>query len=453
MFALNVSGVSPENHGEARASVGSVQGIEERGGVEVTDAERTRLRSLAKDIADIASLPAQEKKRAMWADHTDLERVRPLIGIGGTPWDQIEEAEGIDFTVEHPLLRKVEVDFRHKLYLWNHLHLDMVVEDTIFSPPVVEDTGFGIEQDVEKIWTDGTASQKYRPQIDSPDDIEKIENPEITHYPELSEDIYRLFDDIFGDILDVRRGEVRPLTNTWDLLVKWWGPEKVLRDLAATPDLVHRGMERLMEALHCHLDQLEAEGLLSRNGNRRTGVGGYGYTNELPNQESRGQIRAEDIWGFTSAQIFSEVSPAMHEEFAVSYERPYLERFGLCMYGCCEPLHNKIEILRSISNLRKISMSPWADWEVAAEKIQDDYVFVMRPNPELLARDVWDPDRLRQRIRDGLQKTEGCIVEIMQTDISTIQYEPERLQEWTRIAQEEAGRFAEQHDMRTIDDY
>ena len=47
----------------------------------------------------------------------------------------------------------------------------------------------------------------------------------------------------------------------------------------------------------------------------------------------------------------------MHDEFCVQYEMKWMERFGLVAYGCCEPLHNKIGMLRKIKRLRKISMS------------------------------------------------------------------------------------------------
>jgi len=65
------------------------------------------------------------------------------------------------------------------------------------------------------------------------------------------------------------------------------------------------------------------------------------------------------------AQIFGEVSPAMHEEFALKYETEVMARCGLNYYGCCEPLHNKMHILAKAPRLRKVSISPWCDVEKA----------------------------------------------------------------------------------------
>jgi hypothetical protein len=39
---------------------------------------------------------------------------------------------------------------------------------------------------------------------------------------------------------------------------------------------------------------------------------------------------------------------------------------GLNYYGCCEPLHNKMDILAKVPRLRKISISPWCDVARAA---------------------------------------------------------------------------------------
>ena len=64
----------------------------------------------------------------------------------------------------------------------------------------------------------------------------------------------------------------------------------------------------------------------------------------------------------------------MHKEFGLNYGIKWLSRFGLAYYGCCEPLHNKMEILAKIPNLRKISISPWANIDEASEKMRGKYV-------------------------------------------------------------------------------
>ena len=54
-------------------------------------------------------------------------------------------------------------------------------------------------------------------------------------------------------------------------------------------------------------------------------------------------------------------------------------------YGCCEPLDRKIDIVRKLPNLRKISITPWADVKRAAEQMGSDFVMARKPNPAMVA--------------------------------------------------------------------
>ncbi len=175
----------------------------------------------------------------------------------------------------------------------------------------------------------------------------------------------------------------------------------------------------------------------------RVGSGGLGYSDELPQPgSSPGNVRSTDLWGCATAQIFSAVSPRMHEEFALRYEKRWLARFGLNYYGCCEPLDGKVPILRQIPNLRKISMSPWINAERAIRNVGDRYVFSYKPTPAIFAEDCWRPEQARRALREFLEQSRGCIVEIIMKDISTVRYEPQRLWEWAALAADLAEGFA-----------
>jgi hypothetical protein len=229
------------------------------------------------------------------------------------------------------------------------------------------------------------------------------------------------------------------------MLAERWGVQEFLTDLALQPDLVHAAMERMTEACLGWLAQWEKLGLLSLNNtNVRAGTGGLSYTDELPGADfDPDHVRPADMWGLAMAQVFSEVSPAMHEEFALRYERRWLKLFGLAYYGCCEPLHLKMDIIfESIPNLRKVSVSPRADAAAAAEKIGNRYVLSLKPNPAVLGWPQWRPDVARRLLRESLQQARACVVEVVMKDISTVCYEPQRLWEWSRIAVEETTAVA-----------
>jgi hypothetical protein len=141
------------------------------------------------------------------------------------------------------------------------------------------------------------------------------------------------------------------------------------------------------------------------------------------------------MWGCSNAQILVQVSSDMHWEFALRHEMRWLEKWGLTYYGCCEPLDTKLDIMRRIPNLRKISVSPWADLNTIVREVGDKYVLSIKPSPAIFAADNWDPQYARTVLENLIKKTQGIShVELIMKDISTVGYHPENLWEWEKIA-------------------
>ncbi len=414
----------------------------------ISDNDRSVLRRLAEKKAEIASLPVHEHTAEEWKRLNSLGAGRPLIWINEIPWNEMNVDDELTLQTESPELQGIETSLRQTLYKWEHMPGDMVVDDFIPSPIVVHNTGFGIGEHVDIRKTDetsGVVSRHFESQIDSEEDLEKIQMPELTVDWEQTERNYELRCKLFEDILPVRKmGISHQWFAPWDQLVRWWDPQKVLTDLAMRPNLVHAAMERLTDAYLSQLEQQKKLGILELdNRNCRIGSGGLGFCDELPQDDyDPDNVRPADQWGCGAAQIFSEVSPEMHQEFALQYERKWMDQFGLTYYGCCEPLHLKVDMLRSVPNLRKISMSPWVDPEIGAEKIGQDFVYSHKPNPAVFADDTYNPDEARRQLVDVLEKTEGCVVEVIMKDISTVQYEPQRLWEWEDMAREVVEEYA-----------
>jgi len=201
----------------------------------------------------------------------------------------------------------------------------------------------------------------------------------------------------------------------------------------------------MVDAWMTMLDQFVQLNVLALNNhNTRIGSGGYGYTTALPGTPYDGHaVKPHNLWGCSNAQIFSEISPDMHWEFALRHDLRWLKRWGLTYYGCCEPLDKKLDILKRIPNLRKVSASPWCQAEKIIAGLGTHYVISHKPNPAILAEDQWHPQRARLALREFLDKTGGSgHVELIMKDISTVRYQPHRLWEWEKIAMEEAERTA-----------
>lgn len=414
---------------------------------EISKKDKNILRGLAEKKAEIASISFHNEKMKMWEKLNNLQEVKPLVWICEIPWHEMDTDSELKNTTTTDFSRFLETRLRRTIYQWKYMKADMVVEPKLPCYLTIKDSGFGITENIKTVRIDNQSdiiSKDYISQIKNEDDIGKIRFPKITYDKKSTEMMYQSMLDIFDGILTIEKKGIPGLSFAfWDQLIEWYGVQEALTDLALRPAFIHKVLKRLLNACQVQLDQYENYNLLAlNNGSYRTSSGGLGYTDELPQKDfNLSQVRAIDMWGSSASQIFSGVSPAMHEEFALQYEIQYLERFGLNYYGCCEPLDGKINILRKIPRLRKISMSPWVDLNEGAEKIGKDYVFSWKPNPAIFAVDNWDPDYIKKDFSDNLKKIKNCRVEIIMKDISTVRYKPQRLWEWTKIALEETGKI------------
>jgi hypothetical protein len=400
------------------------------------------LKSLGGKIAQISKLPIHTEKEKLWKDLNSLKKTRPLVWINEIPWHEMNINDELTLQCEDAFCRQLENHLRMTLYQWNHLPADMIVNGYIGSPLAIHDTCFGIEEEVDIVQTDEAStvvSRHFHRQIKNPEDIEKIKMPVVMHDVNETEKRFSGLREIYRNILPVRKEGIKTIWFTpWDNLIRWWGVEEAMIDLVERPEMVHAMVERIVDSCLCGLDQLEKLNLLSMGNDAiRVGSGGYGCTDELPGPDyDPNHIRPCNLWGCSNAQIFSEVSPEMHWEFAIKHDLRWLERWGLNYYGCCEPLDGKISILRKIPRLRKISMSPWINLERAVREVGRDFVFSFKPNPAILAEDAWRPHQVRKDLERVLEITRGCVVEIILKDISTVRYQPTRLWEWSNIAME-----------------
>ena len=426
--------------------------------MEISSGDKAILRTLAERAAEIAALPVHKEKRELWRRLNQLDSVRPMVSIYQVPWSEVllTEEEALGLRCENPFCRGVEGQLRRMIFQWDHFPGDMVVEPVFRKDPVLAGDGFGLgvqEDTIDQRGGDAVESSvrshSYIAQIKEMDDIEKIAIPDIT----LNEDATRAqtetLEEAFDGLLTVRThiGFGRCNIAPWDRVVQWTGVEPILTDLALRPEYVHALMDRLTSAYEARLDQYEALDLLALNNTHETvGQGGLGYTDELPGEDYDPEhVRCHNLWGGGMAQIFSEVSPDMHREFALQYEARCLNRFALVYYGCCEPLDKKVEVSREmLPNLRKISMSPMADDTAAAKLVGDSLVYSSKPNPAFIATTAWQPELVREELRGILDVTakQGCHVELILKDISTIRCDLRRLTEWSAIAVELSEEYA-----------
>ena len=417
----------------------------------IPEKDKIIIRDLAKKVNEIANRPIHEEKRDMWIRLNRLERVRPLIHVQAiAPSIWVELVPGDQLQTTDAFCRSQEMVLRQKIYCWENFPDDRVVDDVVVCPIAVRgesrSTGFGMQVNMERPEMRFGAGL-FKNTIENESDIDKIQtNPQVSVDWEQTEGNYERLCELYDGTLRVeKRGPGFFWLTVMDTFIRWRGIEQMFVDLIERPKWVHEALERITAGHLSSIEQIEKLNVLSLgNGNTSLGSGGYGWTDQLPQPDFDGEhVRLIDLWARCATQIFTAgISPAMHDEFAIQYEKRILERFGLGTYGCCEPLHNKMHVVRKIKNLRRVSMSPWVDIEVASAELGKEYVYTHKPNPTIVSMESWHPDQAREELRDAFAKTRENIVEVNFQDLHTVRNEPHRLTEWTQIAVQLAEEYA-----------
>lgn len=396
---------------------------------------RTVVRDLARRYAEIAALPRQQETINAWRRLNVLKPARPMVCIAQLPWEELNWGQEKMVNAEG-LLHMYEKHLRMTIYAWENFKADMVVRPYFEVHKTVRNCDLGPAAKVQRLGL----SMHFSDQLATVEEVQALQTPVIEVDP--ADDQRRLAEvrELFDGILPVRLAGHGRHSGLWDRISQLISPERMLYDLADRPEYMSALIKKFVEIENGILDQYERHGLLEAApaGIHCTG----GFCDELPAPGYDGkQARAKDTWTFAMAQMFSEVSPAMHEEFEILPMKPLLERYGLVYYGCCEPLHHKIDIVRKIKNVRKISVSPWANKEMAAAKIHGDYVFSAKPNPAYVAMGSFDEALVRKDLEETLAicRRHDTPCELILKDVSTVCKDPSRLTQWERIAMELVG--------------
>jgi hypothetical protein len=359
--------------------------------------------------------------------------------IDEVPWGEIKDS--VLTNVCAPEFGWLESSLRCALYQWEHFPVDQVVSPVFqVGKRVRWLRGIGIEVKEQRIKGDTgayIASHAYSDQLSTEDDLAKLHPPEFVYDQASTEAALAVAKEVFAGLMDVEIvGQGGMNFDIWDDVAMYRGVENLLMDLSDRPDFMHKIARRFMEIGQAQFRQLEEQDLLDPRPIRVHCT--PACSRELPAADCTGHFRPKDVWGRCAAQIFGSVSPAMHDEFDLAYNQQLFKDCGLLYYGCCEPMDRKIDILRTrFKNLRKISITPWADPQRAAENIGRDYVMAAKPNPAFVASPHFNPEPVQQEIARYCKACQdnGTAVEFVLKDISTIANKPENLTQWAATVQ------------------
>ena len=414
----------------------------------VSNSEREYLRDLAKRQKELSCLPCMEGRGRMWTLHNDAAGELPLVTVEVRTFirDLIPEPVCRDETA-----RMIEMKLLSTICGYEYTHDDRVITDYYAVVPEIEFHPFSIRQvkhrsDKEMV---NQVAFVVEPSItDLESQVEGLGESEYCFLKDKFDAESEMAQDLFGDILPLRV-QCPPLGYYLSKTVmELIGMEEMLYAFYDYPDELKLLIQKVDRAYHRYFDYLEENGLLqSNNENALVKMGTVGYTSQLPDREAlKGKkVLTGQVWGHLNSQETVSISPDTFREFFGDYYIRTASRFGLCTYGCCEPVHRCWDncLDRMPGNLRKVSISAWCDEAFMGERLRGtSMIFHRKPSAEFLGvgRELQE-EKLREYIKTTLTCARGCKVEFSFRDVYTLNGNREKVAKTVEIVRECIDRY------------
>jgi len=397
----------------------------------------TILRDLAQEYLAICHKDVQQERRDLWRQQNSLKWIRPLIYIRAFAWREMPESH---CQCEDPFYRHYEDFFRQSLFR------DTFNDDFIFEPWVTVNAAYVTPP--EGIWglpVQWTGSDEPRGSkvwdypLKEPEDFKRMVEPHhVIDEEETARRVAKLHDAI-GDIITISLDRA-PLYRMWagdistHLVAYLRGIEPFMWDMMDRPEWLHQVLSFMRDGILQTHEEAEKAGDWTLCAHQNQSMP---YAEELDDPAANSApVTRDKLWYFAASQETTVVGPKLFYEFMLQYQIPIMEKFGLTAYGCCEDLTHKIELVKQIPNIRRISVALTADVPKCAEQIGTDYVLSYRPSPTDMVGYGFDPDRIRGILRRDLEACRESHVDITLKDVETVQGDPNRVRNWVKIARE-----------------
>lgn len=407
--------------------------------------DRERLRSLAAHQLEIANSPKNLERVELWKRHNMYKGERPPIHI---------EVGTFAHEAVTPLLQCEDETARNIEYklISNFINLEQFDDDKVV-PPYFQQTydiyftlfGHHIKQTTMKK-ADGTEMGHHFEHIidDLYDDFDKIKSPSV--YGVNKESTMRkleLYNDIFGDILPVRLISDGLYSTPTQHVVHMMGMENMLYSMYDYPDEFKEMMDRIADDYIAYFKKLESENVLLQNKAFEWVCQGSMAFYDEPDKE--GKIKTTDLWGFMDSQETVGISPQMFRDFIFPCYKKIASVFGRLNYGCCEPVSTFWEDIKTLPNLKKVSISPWCDEDFMAEQLRDSgIIYHRKPSPNYLGVGAkLDEDAFRKHIEKTVKTAKGCKLEICQRDVYTVNKDMDKVRRYVQIIRETIDKYWE----------
>ncbi len=400
--------------------------------------DRDRLRSLAAEQLEIAHSPKNLERVALWKRHNACKGERPTIHIEADTFTR--EVIQPFLVCEDPFARSLESSLLHSFvnmkyfdddkvvapyyqigyHSWFQLFGNRIKEHITYNSEGLE-TGHRIEHIIQ----------------DLEEDFDKVTSP--SNYgvnKESTKENFERISDVFGDILPVKITNGSLYAMPTQAVVRMMGMETMMFSMYDYPELFKEMMDRIANDYIAYFKYLEKENVLLQNHSFEGLMqGSMCFWEE---EEKHSNIKTTDLWGYLDSQETVSISPEMFHEFIFPCYKKIAKHFGRLSYGCCEPVHTVWNDIKTMPNLKKVSISPWCDEEFMAEQLKDSgIIYLRKPSPNYLGiGEQLDEDGFRKHIEKTIKTARGCKLEIAQRDVYTINRDINKVKRYVEIIRE-----------------
>lgn len=404
----------------------------------ISSAERQRLRQLAEKQLEVFHSEKNQRRVQEWMLHNACKGQRPMIHVETDTF----ESETITplLQCQDPVARRLEADLLRGFYNITEFDDDWVTPDyfgvqweTWFHP-------FGHKVSVETA-TDlngNSIGHHFNTIIeDLEDDWDKLGAVDFGVNAEATQSYADAARECFGDILPVKIIMNSLGAVPTQQVVHLMGMENMCFAMYDYPELFKKMMDRIADDYLAWFDYLTKGGFLRPTaGFELLNQGSKCFTDQLP---ADAVTSPRQMWGFMDSQETVSISPEMFHEFIFPCYQRIGAAFGRLSYGCCEPVSAVWQDVRTLENLRKVSVSPWCDEAFMGEQLRGTQIIYHRkPSPNFLGvGQTLDEEALRQHFRTTLEAARGCTLEFTQRDVYTIANDPDKVRRYVAILREE----------------
>ena len=411
----------------------------------ISTQDREILREVAKKQFELANMESNKERIKLWYQHNALQGERPMIHL--EMWTFAQEILPQRLKCQGEFARWVET----QIYC-NFLNQELFDDDRVTPDyfPLNYDTHFelfGIKIKIDNT-TDAAGNKSVGHHFQSivedlEEDYDKLQNTDFGVDMESTEKKRQAIEEAIGDILPVRVQMDCLYSVPTQMLVHFMSMENMMFAMYDYPDLFKEMMNRIADDTLAYYRMLEEKRLIMPTvGFESVGQGTWSFNKELPGYEEwqKRPFTTKDVWGFMDSQETVGISPDMYEEFIFPCYKKISEQYGLLSYGCCEPVDPIWDkCISKLTNLRKVSISPWCNEDIMGERLQGSKVIYHRkPSPNFLGVNaILDEEAAREHIRKSLHAAKGCKMEITQRDVYTIHNDIQKAKRYVEIIRQE----------------